>query len=80
MMSNNPDPASAVATGVGRGWLLGLGLFLLFALISGLVYLALQPFDLPENIHMLIAIATGPIVGTVIGLLIAWRFVTRRQQ
>lgn len=69
-----------MATGVGRGCLLGLGLFLLFILIGGLVYLVLLAFDLPENIRMLIAIATGPIVGTVIGLLVAWRIVTRQQQ
>jgi len=78
-MSNNPNPGGVIGPAFGKGCLLGLGLVVLFAAISGLLWLALLLTDLPENIRLLISIATGPILGTVIGLFVAWRMMNRRQ-
>lgn len=77
--SGTPNPGSVLGPAVGKGCLAGLGLLVLFVLISGLTYLALLPLGLSENVHLLFTIATGPIVGTALGLLIAWRILRRQQ-
>lgn len=78
-MSSSPNPGGVIGPAFGRGCLLGLGLLVLFVAISGVLYLALLLTDLPENIRLLISIASGPILGTVIGLLVAWRLMNRPQ-
>jgi nitrate reductase gamma subunit len=57
---------SVVGQSLGKGCLGGLGAALVFLLVGGAVYLVLSAFGLPENIVLFLAIASGPIIGTVI--------------
>ena len=66
MTSNNRGNWEAVRPALGRGCLIGLGLALLFGALSYVFYLLLGMAGLAENIRLLIAIAGGPTVGTVI--------------
>ena len=77
MSSSGTGPGGVVGPAVGKGCLAGLGLLVLFVVISGLIYLVLGAFALADNIRLLVSIASGPILGTIIGLLIAWRIMSR---
>ncbi len=55
---------------LGKGCLAGVGMTLGFFAISGLAYLLLGPLALPSNLRLLIAVASGPIVGTLAVLVI----------
>jgi len=70
MMSNNPSPWSSVQPALGRGCAIGLGLALLFVVLTAILYVVLGASGLPENIRLLIAIAGGPIGGTVIAFVV----------
>lgn len=66
-----------VINSLGKGCLAGLGLALVFIVISGTVYLILSSFDLPRNLLLLFSIASGPIIGNLIAITI---FVIRSRQ
>jgi fructose-specific phosphotransferase system IIC component len=69
MSNDKPDyraGMSVVAQSLGKGCLGGLGAALIFLLVGGAVYLVLSVIGLPENIVLFLAIAGGPIIGTVI--------------
>ncbi|GAB4469697.1 MAG: hypothetical protein Kow00124_05120 [Anaerolineae bacterium] len=70
MTSNNSPGWSAISPALGKGCLLGVGLAGLFFGLSALLYLLLGLADLPSNIRLLIAIAGGPILGTVIAFVV----------
>jgi fructose-specific phosphotransferase system IIC component len=57
---------SVVAQSLGKGCLGGLGAAVVYLLAGGAVYLVLSILGLPENIVLFLAIASGPIIGTVI--------------
>jgi hypothetical protein len=71
-MSNNVNPAGVVSAGLGKGCLAGLGLALLFFLISGGVYLALGAFSLERNIRLLFTFLSGPVIGTVLVVVVLY--------
>jgi hypothetical protein len=64
---------------LAKGCLAGLGLVVLFAAIGGLAYLLLTVAGLPQNIVLLIAIASGPILGTVGLLVVVWQRTINQQ-
>jgi hypothetical protein len=69
MSNDRPDYQAGmpvVAQSLGKGCLGGLGAAVVFLLSGGAVYLLLSVMGLPENIVLFIAIASGPIIGTVI--------------
>ncbi len=70
MMSNSSPGWSVISPALGKGCLLGLGLAGLFFGLSALLYLLPGLSDLPSNIRLLIAIAGGPIIGTVIAFVV----------
>lgn len=76
-MSSDPSPTGVVSGALGKGCLAGLALVVLYAAISGLVYLVLSWLGASPNLRLLIGIASGPIVGTVIALFAAL-YVVRR--
>ncbi len=55
---------------VRSGCLWGIGLLILFALISGGVYLAGGAFGLSERWQLLVSVASGPICGTFLVVLL----------
>jgi uncharacterized membrane protein len=61
---------STIPPGLGKGCLAGLALAVGFLVISGLVYLVLSLASLPRNILLLVSIASGPILGNVIVLIV----------
>ncbi len=54
-----------VTTGLWKGCLGGIGLAIVFFIISGLTYLILIQVGLPRNIVLFITVASGPIIGTL---------------
>jgi hypothetical protein len=76
-MSSDASPTGIVGGALGKGCLAGLALVVLYTAISGLVYLALGWLGAASNLRMLVGIASGPIVGTVIALFVAL-FIVRR--
>nr|MBN1228633.1 hypothetical protein [Anaerolineae bacterium] len=70
-MSNKQMPAGFVGKSFSTGCLYGLGMAVGFFVISGLVFLLIGPLGLETNIRMLVAVASGPILGTGILFLIA---------
>jgi hypothetical protein len=56
---------------LGKGCLAGFGVAFAFFAISGLVYVLAGLFSLPENLRLLAAVASGPILGTGLFLLAA---------
>lgn len=77
--STTPVPGQFVVPAVGKGCLAGLALLVLFVGISGLTYLILKPFGLSENTHLFFTVLSGPLLGTIIGLIVGWRFLRRNQ-
>lgn len=71
-MWNNPQAAGSLAPAVGKGCLAGFGLAGLFLVIGGLAYLVLGAFDLALRTRLLIAILSGPVLGTFLTLLVAY--------
>jgi hypothetical protein len=53
-----------VTTGLWKGCLGGIGLAVVFFIISLAVFLILSQTALPPNIILFITIASGPIIGT----------------
>lgn len=53
-----------VRAALWKGCLGGLGLAVLFLVISGLTYLFLSQTSTPYNLVLLLSIASGPIIGT----------------
>ncbi len=71
MTSNGPsDQPNVVALALWQGCLAGLGLALTFLVISGLSYLFLLLVGAGSQIRLLITVASGPILGTGLILLI----------
>jgi hypothetical protein len=69
MSNEKPDYQAGlplVAQSMGKGCLGGVGAAVVFLLSGGAVYLILSVLGLPENIVLFLAIASGPIIGTVI--------------
>lgn len=60
-----------VRTALWRGCLGGIGMALLFLLISAITYVALNDSGLTYNLVLLLTIASGPVIGTcgVLGVL-----------
>ena len=80
MKSNDSDAKGLVATALWKGCLGGLGLGVVFLLISGLTYLALSGMRLGHNILLLLTIASGPVLGTSILLAVLLLHSTRRHR
>jgi hypothetical protein len=78
-MWNNPQAAGTVGSALGKGCLAGLGLAVLFALISLMVYLLSGPFGLDQNVRLLLTFASGPVLGTILALAVFW-LITRRMR
>jgi hypothetical protein len=76
-MSSDPSPTRVVGWALGKGCLAGLALVALYGAIGGLVYLALGWLGAASNLRMLVGIASGPIVGTAIALIVALAVVQR---
>lgn len=57
-----------VRVALGRGCLAGLGLAVIFVLVSGLLYLAARSFGLEQGLALVIGIAGGPVVVSAIVL------------
>ncbi len=76
-MSYDPRAAGLVGAALGKGCLVGVGIALLFAFISLLVYLLVGPLGLPSNMRLLITFASGPTVGTGVVLAAFWLFIRR---
>lgn len=74
----NSDPYSVVRTGLWKGCLGGIGLVLVFFLVSGVTYFLLGFTSLSHNIVLLLSIASGPVIGTF-GLLLPLYLRARRQ-
>jgi hypothetical protein len=55
---------SAVTTGLWKGCLGGIGLAIVFFIISIVVLLTLSQTAMPPKIILFITIASGPIIGT----------------
>ncbi len=79
-MSRDPQAAGLVGSALGKGCLAGVGVALLFFVLSLLVYLLIGPFGLPPNVRLLITFASGPILGTGVVLVVFWAFVRRPPQ
>jgi hypothetical protein len=54
-----------VRTGLWKGCLGGLGLVIVFFIISGLTYLLLSQAGLSNGMTIVLSIASGPIIGTL---------------
>lgn len=67
-MSNEPTPVELTSRGLGYGCLAGFGLAILFFVISGVAYVLLGAAGLASNIRLLVALLSGPILGTVIAV------------
>jgi len=67
-----------VRAGLWKGCLGGLGLVVVFFIISGLTYLLLGQTTLSPNVILVISIASGPLIGTF-GILIPLYLRARRQ-
>lgn len=76
-MSPDPRAAGLVGVALGKGCLVGIGIALLFAVISLLVYVLLGPLGLPTNVRLLITFASGPTLGTGVVLAAFWLFSQR---
>ena len=74
----NSDPSAVVRTGLLKGCLGGLGLVVVFFVISGLTYLLLGTTQVPQNIILVLSILSGPLIGTF-GLLVPLYLRARRQ-
>ena len=53
-----------VRSALWRGCLGGIGMTLMFFLISGVTYLALNQSGLTYNLVLLLSVASGPVIGT----------------
>jgi hypothetical protein len=71
-MWNNPQAAGSVTPAVGKGCLAGFGLAGLFLVIGGVAYLILGAFGLALRTRLLVAILSGPVIGTFLTLLVAY--------
>ncbi len=54
-----------VRTGLWKGCLGGLGLVIVFFIISGLTYLVLSQAGLSSGVTLVVSIVSGPIIGTL---------------
>jgi hypothetical protein len=69
-MSSDPSPEVLATRGLGIGCLAGFGLAITFIAISGLAYMVLGFLGLSQNIRLFFAVLSGPVIGTVLALLI----------
>ena len=69
-MSNEPSPQLVTSRGLGIGCLAGFGLALAFIAISGLAYVVLGFLELSQNIRLFFSVLSGPVIGTILALLI----------
>ncbi len=76
-MSNDLYVGRAVSSALGKGCLAGIGLALMFFAISLLTYLLTGLLSLPHHIRLLIATASGPVVGTLMITVLAWNLSQR---
>lgn len=76
-MSRDPQAVGLVGSALGKGCLAGVGVALLFFVLSLLVYLLIGPFALPSNVRLLVTFVSGPILGTGVVLAAFWVFVRR---
>lgn len=70
---------TTVGAALGKGCLAGVGLALGFFILSVLAYGLLGPFGLPHNIRLLVAIASGPILGTL-AVVVVFLMISRKAQ
>jgi len=68
MTSRDPTPIEVTSKGLGYGCLAGFGLAIAFFVISGLAYVLLGLIGLAQNFRLLIALLSGPILGTVLAV------------
>lgn len=61
-----------VATALWKGCLGGVGIALVFLIISGAAYLLLSQLALPQNLVLFVAILSGPLLGTIGLILFVW--------
>ncbi len=66
-----------VRTGLWKGCLGGLGLVIVFFIISGLTYLLLSLARLSSGVILVVSIVSGPIIGTL-GVLVPLYLRARR--
>ncbi len=76
-MSSNPRRAQIVAGALGKGCLGGIGLALAFLALSAATYGLLATLGLPYNLVLLLSVASGPILGTALLLVVAYRRAAR---
>jgi hypothetical protein len=72
-MSSDEGGIDAATAILVRGCLGGIGLAVVFLLISGTTYLALSALSAPRNLLILFTIASGPVIGSVAVLLVLLR-------
>lgn len=77
MSQSNKTPAEYFAAGLGRGCLVGVALALAFLMIGGIIYGIGWIAGLSTNIILMMAVAGGPIIGTVIALALFSGFAAR---
>ncbi len=68
MSQGNKTSAEYFAAGLGGGCLVGLALAVGFLVIGGIIYGVGWVAGLPSNIMLMLAVAGGPIIGTVVAL------------
>lgn len=66
-----------VRTGLWKGCLGGIGLVIVFFIISGLTYLVLSQTQLSHGMALVLSIVSGPIIGTL-GVLVPLYLRARR--
>lgn len=78
MKSTNVDPNASLAI-LWKGCLGGVGLTAVFLGISAFTYFVMGFIDAPRNIVLLVSIASGPIIGTILLIIFAFWLASRQK-
>lgn len=78
MKSSNIDPNASLVI-LGKGCLGGLALAVVFLGISGTAYLLMGMTDAPRRIALLVSVASGPILGTVLLIIFGFWLAARQK-
>jgi hypothetical protein len=78
MKPTNVDSNASLSI-LWKGCLGGLALVGLFLGVSGIAYLLMVMINAPRNVLLLVSIASGPLVGTVLLILFAFWLASRQK-
>lgn len=78
-MSSDNSSIDAATAILLRGCLGGVGLAVVFLVISGVTFLVLSAVTAPRNLMILFSVASGPVIGSGAALLLVLRRLSREQ-